>query len=288
MSQAPLVANTRVALDAVLDSLEAGVVHAVVPTMGALHEGHATLIRAARQHVGAAGLVTVTIFVNPTQFSANEDFDRYPRTLQADIDLCAASGADVVFAPAVSEVYPTGATEVTVHPGPLGDVLEGAVRPGHFQGVLTVVNKLFNLTCADVGFFGEKDYQQLILIRHMVRDLSMSVEVVGVPTVREPDGLAMSSRNRYLDSADRGQAELVPRAISAGSAVAQRGGSSDDVIAEVQRFFDPHLIEVDYVVVTDPELGPAPVAGEGRLVVAVRVGSVRLLDNSPIQLGAPA
>jgi pantoate--beta-alanine ligase len=256
--------------------------------MGALHEGHATLIRAAREHVGASGLVTVTIFVNPTQFSADEDFDRYPRTLQADIDLCAASGADVVFAPAVSEVYPTGATEVTVYPGPLGDVLEGAVRPGHFQGVLTVVNKLFNLTRADVGFFGEKDYQQLVIIRRMVRDLSMSVEVVGVPTVREPDGLAMSSRNRYLDSADRGQAELVPRAISAGSAVAQGGGSSDDVIDEVQRFFAEHLIEVDYVVVTDPELGPAPVTGEGRLVVAVRVGSVRLLDNSPIQLGAHA
>ena len=288
MSQVPLVVSTLAALDAVLDSLDAGVVRAVVPTMGALHEGHAALIRRAREHVGDSGVVTVTVFVNPTQFSASEDLDRYPRTLQADIDLCAAHGVDVVFAPSAAEVYPTGATEVTVHPGRLGDVLEGAVRPGHFQGVLTVVNKLFNLTRAHVGFFGEKDYQQLVLIRQMTRDLNMATHVVGVPTIREQDGVAMSSRNRYLAPADRARAELVPRAITMGVAVADAGGNSDDVVAEVQRFFEEQHIDVDYVVVTDTELGPAPMTGEGRLVVAVRIGSVRLLDNSPLQLGAPS
>jgi len=285
MNDAPRVINSRAALDSVLDSLDSKVMRAVVPTMGALHEGHATLIRRAREHVGPTGFVVVTVFVNPTQFAANEDFDRYPRTLQSDVDLCGEHGADVVFAPAVDEMYPTGPTQITVDPGPLGHVLEGAVRPAHFEGVLTVVNKLFNLTRAQFGFFGEKDYQQLVLIRQMARDLSMGVHVIGVPTVREPDGLAMSSRNRYLDPAAREKAELVPRGMEAGISVAATGGSGDDVMSRVQTFFAEREIDVDYVVVTNPELGPAPESGEGRLIVAVRVGSVRLLDNCSIHLG---
>jgi len=180
--------------------LRTGAQRAVVMTMGALHDGHAELVRQARRMVGETGTVIVTVFVNPTQFSAGEDFDAYPRTLDDDVVVASEAGADVVFAPNAVEVYGlTGGfepTSVTIDPGPLGDVLEGASRPGHFRGVLTVVSKLMGMTYPDVALFGEKDYQQLTLIRRMVADLSMPVEVVGVPTVREADGLARSSRNR--------------------------------------------------------------------------------------------
>jgi len=286
MSLAARVVSTRVALTEQIKAADPRSQRAVVPTMGALHSGHATLIDRAREYVGDSGLVTVTIFVNPTQFAANEDFDRYPRSLEADVDLCSRHGADLVFAPEVGDMYPGGATQVTVDPGPLGLIYEGAIRPGHFQGVLTVVNKLFNMTQAQVGFFGEKDYQQLVLITQMVRDLSMGVTVVGVPTVREVDGLAMSSRNRYLNAADRERAELVPTAMQIGVDVANAGGDADDVVVAVNKFFDESDIDVDYVVVTNPDLGPAPAGGQARLIVAVRLGSVRLLDNTSIHLGA--
>ncbi len=171
----------------------------LVPTMGALHAGHAALLRAAREHAGP-GVVVASIFVNPLQFAPGEDLDRYPRTMDADLELCAAAGVDVVFAPAVDEMYPGGEPLVTVEPGPLGGILEGASRPGHFRGVLTVVAKLFGLVRPTVAVFGQKDYQQLILVRRMSRDLCLGVDVVGAETVREADGLALSSRNRYLDS----------------------------------------------------------------------------------------
>jgi pantoate--beta-alanine ligase len=286
MSRVARVVSTRAALTAQLDATDRQSLRAVVPTMGALHDGHATLIEKAREYVGDSGVVTVTIFVNPTQFAANEDFDRYPRSLQADVDVCVRHGADLVFAPEVAQMYPDGATQVTVDPGPLGSVFEGAVRPGHFQGVLTVVNKLFNMTQADVGFFGEKDYQQLVLIRQMARDLSMGVEVIGVPTVREVDGLAMSSRNRYLSGHDRVQADVVPKAMKVGADVADAGGSAGDIVTSVEKVFTASGIDVDYIAVTDPDLGAAPISGEARLIVAVRVGSVRLLDNTSLQLGA--
>jgi len=286
MSRVARVVSTRAALTAQLDATDRQSLRAVVPTMGALHDGHATLIEKAREYVGDSGVVTVTIFVNPTQFAANEDFDRYPRSLQADVDVCVRHGADLVFAPEVAQMYPDGATQVTVDPGPLGSVFEGAVRPGHFQGVLTVVNKLFNMTQADVGFFGEKDYQQLVLIRQMARDLSMGVEVIGVPTVREVDGLAMSSRNRYLSEHDRVQADVVPKAMKVGADVADAGGSAGDIVTSVEKVFTASGIDVDYIAVTDPDLGAAPISGEARLIVAVRVGSVRLLDNTSLQLGA--
>ncbi|MFI2739149.1 pantoate--beta-alanine ligase [Streptomyces sp. NPDC018711] len=188
---------------------------AVVMTMGALHEGHATLIRAARERVGDKGFVVVTVFVNPLQFGAGEDLDRYPRTLDADLELALDAGASVVFAPSVEEVYPGGEPQVRITAGPMGERLEGASRPGHFDGVLTVVAKLLHLTAPDLAFFGQKDAQQLALIRRMVEDLNFPVEIVGVETVRETDGLALSSRNRYLSAGERRTALALSRALFA-------------------------------------------------------------------------
>ncbi|MFD4605134.1 pantoate--beta-alanine ligase [Streptomyces sp. NPDC058464] len=189
---------------------------AVVMTMGALHEGHATLIRAAREHVGRKGLVIVTVFVNPLQFGQGEDLDRYPRTLDTDLKIAEQAGADAVFAPSVDEVYPGGQPQVRVTAGPMGTLLEGASRPGHFDGVLTVVAKLLHLTRPDVALFGQKDAQQLAVIRRMARDLNFGIEIVGVPTVRESDGLALSSRNRYLSADERRTALTLSRALFAG------------------------------------------------------------------------
>ncbi|MET9430527.1 MULTISPECIES: pantoate--beta-alanine ligase [unclassified Streptomyces] len=188
---------------------------AVVMTMGALHEGHATLVRAARERVGKEGYVLVTVFVNPLQFGAGEDLDRYPRTLDADLGTAEQAGADAVFAPSVEEMYPDGRPEIRITAGPMGERLEGASRPGHFDGMLTVVAKLLHLTRPDVAFFGQKDAQQLALIRRMVRDLNFPVEIVGVETVREPDGLALSSRNRYLSPPERRTALALSAALFA-------------------------------------------------------------------------
>ncbi|MCW8103083.1 pantoate--beta-alanine ligase [Streptomyces tauricus] len=190
---------------------------AVVMTMGALHEGHATLIRTARELAGGDGEVVVTVFVNPLQFGAGEDLDRYPRTLDADIKIAEQAGADVVFAPSVDEVYPGGEPQVRISAGPMGGRLEGSTRPGHFDGMLTVVAKMLHLTGPDVALFGQKDAQQLALIRRMVRDLNFGMEIVGVPTVREADGLALSSRNRYLSAAERRTALALSQALFAGS-----------------------------------------------------------------------
>jgi pantoate--beta-alanine ligase len=199
---------------------------AVVMTMGALHEGHATLIRTAREIAGDGlagdghagdGEVVVTVFVNPLQFGAGEDLDRYPRTLDADVKIAGLAGADVVFAPAVDEVYPGGEPQVRISAGPMGGRLEGSTRPGHFDGMLTVVAKLLHLTRPDVALFGQKDAQQLALIRRMVRDLNFGMEIVGVPTVREADGLALSSRNRYLSATERRTALALSQALFAGS-----------------------------------------------------------------------
>ncbi|WP_129298541.1 pantoate--beta-alanine ligase [Streptomyces lydicus] len=188
---------------------------AVVMTMGALHEGHATLIRAARRRVGPGGQVVVTVFVNPLQFGAGEDLDRYPRTLDADVELAAAAGADVVFAPSADEVYPGGEPQIRIAAGPMGTLLEGASRPGHFDGVLTVVAKLLHLTAPDLAFYGQKDAQQLAVITRMAADLNFPVEIIGVPTVREEDGLALSSRNRYLSAPERSTALALSAALFA-------------------------------------------------------------------------
>jgi pantoate--beta-alanine ligase len=254
-----------------------------VPTMGALHEGHRTLVRTARER---AGSVVVSVFVNPTQFGPGEDFDRYPRTWDADLAALAEEDADVVFHPRVEEVHPPGALGVTVDPGPLGSVLEGAVRPGHFVGVLTVVAKLFGLVRPDLAFFGEKDYQQLTLIRAMARELVLGTEVVGVPTVREDDGMALSSRNRYLSAGERTTAAALSRALRAGAAAGPRG--ADAVLAAARGVLATATgLVPDYLELTDPDLGPIPAAGPARLLVAARVGSTRLIDNTAIDLGDP-
>jgi len=247
------------------------------------------LIREARARAGVDGHVTVTIFVNPMQFAAGEDLDRYPRSLEDDVALCAHEGADLVFAPSVETVYRDANPTVTVDPGPLGTLLEGAIRPGHFRGVLTVVHKLVSLTGASLALFGEKDYQQLVLIRRMVRDLDLAVEVVGVPTVRADDGLALSSRNSYLSDSDRRLALVVPRALVIGAETAREGGTPRDVVSAVQTYLDEHDdLVTDYAVVTDPDLGAPPEHGEARLLLAVRVGPVRLLDNARLVIGSPA
>jgi pantoate--beta-alanine ligase len=281
--------RTRAELAAARGEL-AGTV-AVVMTMGALHSGHEALIRAARER---ADHVLVTIFVNPLQFGPTEDFDRYPRTLDADLELCRTAGVAVVFAPSVDEMYPGGAPAVRVNPGPLGEQLEGASRPGFFHGVLTVVLKLLQLTRPDLAFFGEKDYQQLALVRRMVRDLDVPVEIVGVPTVREPDGLALSSRNRYLSDRERTLALSLSAALRAGASAAERGLGPDAVLAAARRAFDEGAagapdgtVRLDYLVLTDPDLGPAPAVGPGRLLVAAWVGTTRLIDNAPVHLAAP-
>lgn len=258
---------------------------AFVPTMGALHEGHMSLMQRARAEVGADGAVVVSIFVNPTQFGPGEDLDRYPRTLETDLEACASSGVDVVFTPSVEEVYPGGPHgAVTVDPGPLGGVLEGASRPGHFHGVLTVVAKLFGLVRPDLAVFGEKDYQQLALIRRMAADLCLGVEVVGAETVREADGLAMSSRNRFLGAEERREALALSGALFAARDAAYRGPGAalSSARAELRK---THLVDLDYLELTAPDLGPAPEAGPARMLIAARVGPTRLIDNIGLHLG---
>jgi pantoate--beta-alanine ligase len=257
---------------------------ALVPTMGALHEGHASLVREARDRVGDRDAVVVSIFVNPMQFAPGEDLDRYPRTLEADLALCSREGATVVFAPGVDEVYPGGEPLVTVDPGPLAAVLEGAARPTHFRGVLTVVAKLFGLVGPDLAVFGEKDYQQLTLVRRMVADLCLGIDVVGGETVREDGGLALSSRNRYLTDEQRTTARGLSAALRAGAAAAPAGPDAvrRAALAVLER--TPGL-GVDYLELTDPDLGPAPDSGAARLLVAARVGTTRLIDNVPLTLG---
>lgn len=253
---------------------------AVVMTMGALHDGHRQLIRDAR---GRADHLIVTIFVNPLQFGPTEDFDRYPRTLDADLRICEEEGVDAVFAPSREDMYPGGRPQAHVTPGPLGDELEGAFRPGFFTGVLTVVAKLLHVTRPDVTCFGEKDYQQLTLVRQMVTDLSFPVEVVGVPTVRETDGLARSSRNVYLSAAERQAAPGIYAAMRAGAELGAKGAPATEIRDRVINDL-PVGVDLDYVRVTSPDLGPAPTSGPARLLFAGRLGATRLIDNIPLEI----
>jgi pantoate--beta-alanine ligase len=259
-----------------------------VPTMGALHDGHASLMAAARAEIGEGPLV-VSVFVNPMQFGEGEDLDRYPRTLDEDLDLCAREGVDVVFAPGVDEVYPGGEPQVTVDPGPLAEILEGRTRPGHYRGVLTVVAKLFGLVRPDVAVFGQKDYQQLVLLRRMAADLCQGVEVVGAPTFREPDGLAMSSRNRFLGPEERFQATALHRTLRAAADAAPYGvdAALDAARGELREALG---VDLDYLEITLPDLAPVPAdlqeATEGRVLIAARVGATRLIDNLPLTLAS--
>ncbi|MDN4171801.1 pantoate--beta-alanine ligase [Nocardioides sp. SOB77] len=290
MTTTPVLAPTREELSNLLSGARReGRPIGLVPTMGALHEGHASLVREARARVGD-GPVVVSVFVNPMQFGAGEDLDRYPRTLDADLEVCAREGVDVVFAPSVEEVYPGGDPMVTVEPGPLADVLEGRSRPGHFRGVLTVVAKLLGLVRPDVAVFGQKDYQQLALVRRMVADLCLGVDVVGAETVREAGGLALSSRNRYLDEEQRVEALALSRALLAAQEAAAYGlgPALDAARAELRA---AKTVDLDYLEVTTPDLGPlpdpVPAGTEARVLVAARVGTTRLIDNMPLVLGNP-
>ena len=254
----------------------------LVPTMGALHDGHLALVRAAKRVPGS--VVVVSIFVNPLQFGAGEDLDAYPRTLDSDLAMLRGEGVEIVFTPTAADMYPNG-LRTTVQPGPLAAELEGGSRPTHFGGVLTVVLKLLQIVRPDRAFFGEKDYQQLVMIRQMVADLNVDAQVVGVPTVREADGLAMSSRNSYLDPTQREVAVTLSASLTAGARAAHNGAEAALAAARAVLDAIPSLT-VDYLELRDPELGPAPVNGTARLLVAARLGSTRLLDNVSLEVGA--
>ncbi len=272
------VVRTRVELDAARATLTGRVV--LVPTMGALHEGHRALMRAAHT---LGDNVVVSIFVNPTQFGPGEDLNRYPRTPWADLDMCAEEGVALVFMPECEQMYGRD-LGIRVDGGDRAIRLEGVVRPGHFTGVLTVVAKLFGMVDPDTAIFGEKDYQQLVLIRAMANELAMGVEVYGLPTVRERDDLALSSRNRYLDKRQRRVALTLSRALRAGVRAAEHGTAGVLEAAKAVLEAEPEL-DVDYLALTDPDLGRAPESGPARLLVAARVGTTRLIDNLPLTLG---
>jgi pantoate--beta-alanine ligase len=284
----------------------------LVPTMGALHDGHQALLRRARELAGPGGTVAVSIFVNPLQFGPNEDLDKYPRTLDEDLATCAAEGVDLVFAPSVSEMYPQEQL-VRVDPGPTGAILEGEFRPGFFHGVLTVVLKLFSLVRPDTAVFGQKDAQQLVLVRRMVGDFALGIEVEAVPTVRADDGLALSSRNKYLSPAERAVAPVLHRALAAGAAAASGGPGA--VLAAAQAVLDAPVVEdtvvegtvlhgpgraqpagvsprVDYLALADGRsyalVRPDDLDFHGTAVLAIaaRVGTTRLIDNVLLEFGA--
>ncbi len=253
---------------------------ALVPTMGALHAGHVALVRTALER---ADLVIASVFVNPLQFGPHEDLARYPRTPEADTDRLAELGVTTVFMPTVEEMYPDGGRSATlVTAGHLGTVLEGRSRPGHFDGVLTVVAKLFSIVEPDVAVFGEKDAQQLFLVRRMVRDLNFPVEVLGVPTVREPDGLALSSRNGFLQSGERSDALALSRALEAAGSAADRGVES--MLAAAQGVMQGDSgVQLDYLAIVDPRTFTGASDrhhGPVQVLVAARVGTVRLIDTA--------
>jgi pantoate--beta-alanine ligase len=262
----------------------------LVPTMGALHDGHIELLRRAAALSQPNGSVVVSVFVNPLQFGPGEDLDRYPRDLDADLAICGREGVDLVFAPNDAQMYPRQQL-ITVDPGPMGQVLEGASRPGFFTGVLTVVHKLFHLVRPQIAVFGDKDAQQLALIRRMVCDLDLGIQIASVPTVRDPDGLAVSSRNVYLSQGERASALALSRALRAGVAEAKAG--PDAVLAAAQHVLDqaaqagPPVLP-DYLALVSPDTF-TPVkpgyAGDALLLVAARVGATRLIDNMPLVLG---
>ncbi len=256
---------------------------ALVPTMGALHDGHLALVGRAAE---LADTVVVSIFVNPLQFGPSEDLDKYPRDLEGDLETLAGHGVDYVFAPTPAEMYPDGKPQTTVRGGSVAEILEGRSRPGHFDGMLTVVAKLFGIVRPHVAVFGQKDAQQLFLVQRMVRDLDMLVRIEPVETVRESDGLAISSRNRYLSAEERRAAPALHRALEAAASAGDRG--IDAVLAAAQSvLMGEELVEVDYLKVVDPRtFQPVPddYRGPARALIAAQVGSTRLIDNDSLYL----
>ena len=283
----PVVARTRLGLDAARRPL--GCPAVLVPTMGALHHGHRVLLRRARELAGPDGSVLVSIFVNPLQFGEAADLDRYPRTMDDDVRICADEGADLIFAPDAAVMYPRP-QRITVDPGELGQLLEGESRPGHFAGVLTVVLKLFQLTAPDVAVFGEKDAQQLALVRRMAADLDLGIEIAGVPTVRDDDGLAISSRNRFLSGPERRTALLLPAALRAGPGGGARrpGRRAQGGRGRAQPAGGPAAAAglPGPGQRAGPPAVPEDFTGDTRLLAAARVGATRLIDNTLLRLGA--
>ena len=275
-----VVVRSRADFLAARRRLEGGSVGAVL-TMGALHGGHEALLDAAR---AANDHVVATIFVNPTQFAPTEDLNRYPRPVEADLTVLRRHGVDLVWTPGVEDVYPTP-TVIGIDPGPLGRELEGASRPTHFAGMLLVVAKFLHLIRPDSAYFGEKDFQQLTLVRAMVRDLELAVDIVAVPTVRADDGLARSSRNVFLDPGQRIDAAVVWRALTAGRA-AGAGGANAVLAAALDELARTRGVDIDYLELRGNDLGPAPSRGPARLLVAARVGTTRLIDNVAVDLTA--
>ncbi|MGH3260851.1 MAG: pantoate--beta-alanine ligase [Trebonia sp.] len=291
-----IVANTRADLNATRDKAGSPVV--LVPTMGALHDGHRALLRRARELAGAQGTVVVSIFVNPLQFGPNEDLDSYPRTLDEDLSACEAEGVDLVFAPSVREMYPRQQL-VGVDPGPTGEILEGEFRPGFFNGVLTVVLKLFSLVRPEVAVFGQKDAQQLLLVRRMADDFALGIEIEAVPIVRAADGLALSSRNKYLSPEERVVALALNRALSAGAAAATEGPAAVLSAARAslasatgEHPAEPPSLRVQYVALVDARSydfvrdDDLDFRGAAVLAVAAKVGDTRLIDNVLMEFGA--
>ncbi len=268
----------------VREARRAGMTIGCVPTMGALHDGHISLVEAARRETD---FVVVTIFVNPTQFGPNEDLAKYPRPLEADLAKCQAAGVDLVFNPDVEAVYPSGDATYVEVPG-LSEVLEGAHRPGHFRGVTTIVLKLFNMVLPDVAFFGQKDYQQQLLIRHLVDDLNVPVEIRTCPTIRESDGLALSSRNVYLSPEERQTALALSQALKIAEQSLRDAGRSPTAARArmIEHLTSTPGLVLDYATVADAhslaELDEA--SSEMVALIAARVGSTRLIDNQPISL----
>ena len=288
----PMLVRTTAGMTAAWETMPAPVV--LVPTMGALHGGHRALLRHGRRIAGPGGSVVVSVFVNPLQFGAGTDLDRYPRTLGSDVAICADEGVSVVFAPLVNEMYPLE-QRIMVSPGSAGEVLEGAFRPGFFTGVLTVVLKIFNLVRPDAAVFGQKDAQQLFLVRRMVAELNLNIDIASVETVRDPDGLAASSRNTYLSPPERVTARALSRALRAASAAGQHGFQAALAAARAEldaaAVADPPLL-IDYLELVDPAtfaLVDAAYAGPAQVLVAGTVGKTRLIDNALLTIGnAPA
>ncbi|MDO5728832.1 MAG: pantoate--beta-alanine ligase [Actinomycetaceae bacterium] len=280
MNHSPSVVHTRTALREALNDLPGK--RGLVMTMGALHEGHLSLVTEARKHCDH---VVVTVFVNPTQFAPGEDFDAYPRTLDADVAALTRAHADLVFAPSVEDVYPHGDAQVTINPGPTAQVLEGATRPTHFAGVCLVVHKVFNLIRPDVAVFGQKDAQQLAIIRQMVRDLDMGIEIVGAPIVRAEDGLALSSRNAYLSATERTQALVLSRALQAGQRAASSGKNAETIVRSAREVLASEpAADVDYVALVDPTTFLPVSRGEAVLALAAKIGTTRLIDNTVLEV----
>jgi pantoate--beta-alanine ligase len=278
----PIVLNTVAEVDAWAEKETTPI--AAVLTMGALHQGHAELVRYAKANTPIGTRVIATIFVNPTQFNNSLDLAEYPRTLDSDLDTAQSAGADAVFVPDVAQIYPNG-LEVNppMEPGAIGDVLEGEARPGHFRGMLTVVQRLLSITHANYSFFGEKDFQQLTLVKAMVAATNMPIEIVGVPTVRDEFGIALSSRNRRLSAQAIEHAKLIPAALKKASEVFLNSNSLDEAEAAGRAILEQSgKFEVEYFEIRSNDLVSLPTIGNARVFVAVNIEDVRLIDNLEI------